>query len=48
MVLLAVFGSMRWGELMGLRRSDINLENASVIIERSVVELGPDLVIKEP
>ena len=42
LVLLAVFGSMRWGELMGLRRSDIDLENASVNIERSVVELGTD------
>jgi integrase len=39
---------MRWGELMGLRRSDIDLENASVSIERSIVELGTDRVIKEP
>ena len=48
LVLLAVFGSMRWGELMGLRRSDVDLENASVNIERSVVELGTDRLIKEP
>ena len=48
LVLLAVFGSMRWGELMGLRRPDIDLENASVNIERSVVELGTDRLIKEP
>ena len=33
---------------MGLRRSDIDLENASVSIERSVVELGTDRLIKEP
>ena len=39
---------MRWGELMGLRRSDVDLENASVSIERSMVELGTDRVIKEP
>ena len=47
LVLLAVFGSMRWGELMGLRRSDVDLENASVRIERSVAELGTDRFIKE-
>ena len=47
LVLLAVFGSMRWGELMGLRRSDVDLENASVRVERSVAELGTDRIIKE-
>jgi hypothetical protein len=31
-----------------LRRSDIDLENTSANMERSVLELGPDLVIKEP
>lgn len=48
LVLLAVFASMRWGELMGLRRADIDLETASVSIERSAVELGTRIVVKAP
>jgi integrase len=39
-VLVAVFASMRWGELMGLRHADLDLETASVNIERSAVEIG--------
>ena len=37
---------MRWGELMGLRRADFDLEQASVKIERSAVESGTRIVIK--
>jgi hypothetical protein len=33
---------------MGLRKSDIDLNEATVSIERSVVEIGPELVVKEP
>ena len=40
LILLATFGSLRWGELMGLRKSDIDLNEATVSIERSVVEVG--------
>jgi len=46
LVLLAVFASMRWGELMGLRRGDLDLEQASVSIELSAVEIGTCIVIK--
>lgn len=48
LVLLAVFASMRWGELMGLRRADLDLESASVNIDRSAVEIGKRIVIKAP
>lgn len=48
LVLLAVFGSMRWGELMGLRRGDLDLDEALVRIERSTTEVGTRLVTKSP
>ena len=48
LILLATFGSLRCGELMGLRNSDIDLNEATVSIERSVVEVGGGLVVKEP
>ena len=32
-ILLATFGSLRWGELMGLRKSEIDLNEATVSIE---------------
>jgi hypothetical protein len=47
-VLLAVFGSLRWGELMGLRRSDFDLEAGLVRIERAVSEIGAKQIIKKP
>jgi hypothetical protein len=39
--------SLRWG-LSGLRKSDIDLNEATVSIERSVVEVGDGSVVKEP
>jgi hypothetical protein len=48
LILLATFGSLRWGELMGLRKSDIDLNEAAVSIERSVVEVGGGMVVKDP
>jgi integrase len=39
LILLAVFGSMRWGELAALRRCDIDVRNGSVRIERSLTQL---------
>jgi integrase len=47
-VLLAVFGSLRWGELMGLRRSDFDFSAGVVRIERAVSEIGARQVIKKP
>ncbi len=41
LLLLAVFGSLRWGELMGLTRLDLDLVGATVHVRRSVAEVGP-------
>ncbi len=48
LVLLAVFGSLRWGELLGLRKSDFDLDVPTVRISRAVSEMGSKLTIKEP
>jgi integrase len=39
LILLAVFCSLRWGELAALRLRHIDLTRATVLIEASVVEL---------
>jgi integrase len=39
LILLAVFGSLRWRELAVLRRCDIGVRSGSVSIERSLTEL---------
>ncbi len=39
LILLAVFGSLRWGELAALRRGDIDLARRTVKVERSLTEL---------
>ena len=48
LLLLAVFGSLRWGELMGLTRGDVDLMKATVHVRRSVAEVASKLVVKEP
>jgi integrase len=37
MVLLAAFGSLRWGELAALRRADLDLVAGTVKVERSLI-----------
>lgn len=39
LVLLATFASLRWGELIALRRRNIDLEERTVAVEASVAEL---------
>ncbi|GAA2776431.1 hypothetical protein GCM10020219_054100 [Nonomuraea dietziae] len=39
LVLLATFGSMRWGELAALRRHNLDLEARTVKIDASVSEM---------
>jgi integrase len=39
LVLLGVFGSLRWGELAALRRRDVDVEGGTVRVERSLSEL---------
>ena len=48
LVLLAVFASLRWGELGALRKSDFDLDLGLVRIERSVSLVGARQVIKKP
>src|SRR5260221_3320323 len=40
LVLLATFGNLRWGELAGLRRRNLDLDNQSVRVTETVYELG--------
>jgi len=40
LVLLATFGNLRWGELAGLRRKNLDLDNATVRVAETVSELG--------
>lgn len=40
LVLLAVFGSMRWGELVALRRCDVDLEVGTIRVVRQITELS--------
>ena len=47
-VLLAVYGSLRWGELMGLQRNDLDLDVMTLAVRRSVSEVGGRLVVKSP
>ncbi|HLI35781.1 MAG TPA: hypothetical protein VKV80_00345 [Streptosporangiaceae bacterium] len=49
LILLAVFGSLRWGELAALRRRHIDLATGAVRVAVSVVELtGGSLVTGPP
>ena len=48
LVLLASFGSLRWGELLGLTRADVDLVDLAVAVRRSVAEVGGRLVVKTP
>jgi integrase len=41
LVLLATFGNLRWGELAGLRRRNLDLDAGTVRVNETVYELGP-------
>ena len=47
-VWLAVLGSLRWGELMGLRVTDLDEATSTIRIARSVAEIGTRQFIKTP
>ncbi len=40
LVLLAAFSSLRWGELAALRRCDVDAEQGTIRVERSLTELA--------
>lgn len=48
LVLLAVFGSLRWGELMGLERDDLDEQASTVEVRRAVAEIGNRQFTKTP
>lgn len=48
LVLLATFGSLRWGELAALRRSDIDLDAGLIRVERQTVELKTGELVTGP
>jgi integrase len=39
LVLLAAFDSLRWGELAALRRSDVDLRNRTIRVDRQLTEV---------
>ena len=48
LVLLAVFCSLRWGELTALRRRHIDLASGTVCVQESVVELTDGSLVTGP
>ena len=48
LVLLAVFGSLRWGELAALRRCDIDLDARTVSVTRQLTEVSGHLAFGPP
>lgn len=48
LVLLAVFGSLRWGELAALRRSDVDLDRQTVDVVRQLTEISGYLTFGPP
>ncbi len=48
LVLLAVFGSLRWGELIALTRHDVDVAEMTIHVRRSVAEVGGRIVVKQP
>lgn len=48
-ILAAAFTGLRWGELIALRRMDVDLDEATISVQRSIAELsGGRLVVKRP
>ena len=48
LILLAVFGSLRWGELTALRRHHIDMSSGTLRVEVSVVELTDGSLVTGP
>ncbi len=48
LVMLATYASLRWGEVTALRRMDVDLEAATVRVERAHVELSTGEVLVGP
>lgn len=48
LLLLGTFGSLRWGELAALQRSDIDLDACTVRVERTLTELSASELFFSP
>lgn len=48
LVLLATFASLRWGELIGLERGDVDLDLCTIRISRAIVELDDGTIFTGP
>jgi integrase len=48
LVLTSAFGGLRVGELLGLQRRDIDLEAATISVERQIVEVGSQQIEGPP
>ncbi|HET7691321.1 MAG TPA: phage integrase SAM-like domain-containing protein, partial [Nocardioidaceae bacterium] len=48
LVLLAVFGSLRWGEVTGLRRGDIDVERGTVTVRGALSERSTGEIVLGP
>ncbi|MBX6383037.1 MAG: site-specific integrase [Microbispora sp.] len=49
LILLATFASLRWGEVIALRRSDIDIRARTVRVREQLIELdGGDMVLAPP
>lgn len=48
LVLLATFASLRYGELLGLQRADVDLDAHTVKVRRAVKEVGGRLLVDAP
>lgn len=48
LVLVATFASLRWGELMGLRQCDLDLDTCTVHVRRAVQEIRGKQVVGLP
>ncbi|MGV9302748.1 site-specific integrase [Nonomuraea sp. NPDC003727] len=49
LVLLGTFASLRWGELAGLQRRDLDLDAGTIRVERQLIQItGKGLVFTDP
>ena len=48
LVLTSAFAGLRWGELVGLQRGDIDLDTATATVERQIVEVGSRQIVGPP
>ena len=48
LVLTSAFAGLRWGELMGLQRADIDIDAATITVARQVLEVGSQQIEGPP